>query len=570
MRGLVFEQQAMQAAPAPNRADVACFVGFVARRPVVQAGRPPSILPRPGAREETFPLYRWFVERGFAATGKRMYDGASRGLAGPRPVSPEWMLEDADLDQLLDVPVPIESWEDFDRLFAWERRPMRLSAGEGDRVPMATTYLGAAVRSFFAQGGRTCYVVRVGDPWPYDTPAAERREQLAKLIPGFPASFEPSQADRASWKGVGHLFGLPEVSFLCLPDLADVVAADLPEPPPPPIPPAGEEVFLECTDAAAPDPGADPFIRGVPAPRSDEAGYLLWASAIRMLGTVLQQQLREVQLVSSIPLPLTTPGDAGPEENLFQWMRDQGWLWGSLNSGADRNVGRCEAHSTLPAASIASSFIQLAWPWIKTFQSREMPEELEGPDAILVGVLARNALRRGCYRSAAGLRLAQIFDGRPLLRGEEIALLEERDTLCQRVSLLGRTPRGMEVLSDVTTACNESYRQAHVNRLVSAIVRAARTLGEQVTFEPSGPRLWNQIRGRLTALLDGLWRQGALRGETASDAYSVRCDKTTMSERDIDAGRVLVEVKFEATASIERIAVVLAMSSGGVSAERVA
>ena len=60
---------------------------------------------------------------------------------------------------LLDVPVPLESWDAFTRLFCPEMR--RLDA-EGAR---GMGYLAAAVRSFFEQGGRRCYVVRVGRPW---------------------------------------------------------------------------------------------------------------------------------------------------------------------------------------------------------------------------------------------------------------------------------------------------------------------------------------------------------------------------------------------------------------------
>jgi hypothetical protein len=59
---------------------------------------------------------------------------------------------------LLDVPVPIDTWDVFDRLFEWERRPLDRSD------QFATSYLGAAVRSCFAQDGRKCYVVRVGVP----------------------------------------------------------------------------------------------------------------------------------------------------------------------------------------------------------------------------------------------------------------------------------------------------------------------------------------------------------------------------------------------------------------------
>ena len=114
--------------------------------------------------------------------------------------------------------------------------------------------------------------------------------------------------------------------------------------------------------------------------------------------------------------------------------------------------------------------------------------------------------------------------------------------LTERVSILGNTPAGLQLLSDVTTSLDEPYRPACVNRLVSLVVRAARIVGEESVFEPSGERLWVELRERLTTLLLQLYRAGALRGANAGEAFSVRCDRSTTSQNDIDAGRVIVDI----------------------------
>jgi phage tail sheath protein FI len=95
------------------------------------------------------------------------------------------------------------------------------------------------------------------------------------------------------------------------------------------------------------------------------------------------------------------------------------------------------------------------------------------------------------------------------------------------------------------------------------IVRAARTLGEDSAFEPSSEQTWADTRARLDALLDALFQGGALQGATAADAFTVRCDRSTMSQSDIDNGRVIAEVVFQAAAPIERLTVVLALDEGG-------
>jgi len=285
MNRLVFEVQPPVVAADPNRADIACFVGFVARRSN-------TAVPAP--------VRRWLEAQGWTAR---------------RP---------ADIEELIDLPVPIDSWEVFDHLFAWERRPLN------DTGRVGTTYLGAAVRSFFAQGGRKCFVIRAGEPWVYLPKPPEgltsqeagayarcaRISQVQKLIPGFqlpalcraqklPAEFfdprlalESAPADRSSWRGIGHLFGLPEVSFLCLPDLADAVRVEAEPVDPVEHPQTSSEKFVECSESEEPPP-PDRGARFYHAPRCDDEGYRLWASALRIAGNLIARRQREVQLVAA-------------------------------------------------------------------------------------------------------------------------------------------------------------------------------------------------------------------------------------------------------------------------------
>jgi hypothetical protein len=185
-------------------------------------------------------------------------------------------------------------------------------------------------------------------------------------------------------------------------------------------------------------------------------------------------------------------------------------------------------------------------------------------------MLARNALTRGTFRSAAGQHLADVAEVWPTLQRDQMLQPHldrlsraSEHRLLERVTLLGPTPQGLQMLSDVTTSLDESYRPASVNRLVSAIVRAARRLGEDIVFETSGELLWARLRDSLNGLLGGLLQAGALRGATPSEAFQVRCDRSTMSQNDIDNGRIVAEVRFDAAAPIEQITVVLAMNEGG-------
>lgn len=560
MRGVRFETARRVAASAPDRADVACFVGFVARRQ--RASSTPEV---PAYTAIPSEVRRWLDDAGW--TGGRY----------GRP---------ADVEELKDLPVPVEHWEVFDRLFAWDGRRF---PGEEE----GGTYLGAAVRSFFAQGGRRCYVVRVDDPWSYGAPPAERLEKLDRLFPGRRGSPPASPAERSTWCGVAHLFGLPDVSFLALPDLADAVAAEpghalpLITPVPPP------ERFVECSSGEE-RREPDRAVRRLRAPRADEAGFALWADAVRDAALLLQRHRREVQLVAAIPLPtddLALPGsgetqylplppadgepsladapEASPgaegtggrgrplaRDQLLRFLTEQGYLRGVLGERGP---------------SLASAFVQLAWPWLSTPGGGLLPEGVEGPEGALVGMLARNALLRGTFRGAGSLDAGDVRGVFPVVAADQLqrALRDlsgeggpER-SLAERVSLFGPTPRGIRLLSDVTTARDESWRPAGVNRLVASIVRAARRLGEASAFEPSGERLWRRTEESLGELLMGLLQAGALRGDTVGDAFEVRCDRTTMTENDLDAGRVVARITIQPAAPVEEIVVVLAVGEAG-------
>jgi hypothetical protein len=510
MSGLRFERHAPPAPSDPNRADVACFVGLVARRP---GDLPPSVR-------------SWLAERGW--------------LDSPyaRPGA---------LD-LLDVPVPVASWEAFDRLFAWERRDLD---GQGR---LGGTYLGAAVRSFFAQGGRRCYVVRGGDPLRYHAPWAGvggRLAALAGLIPGFVGADPLAAGRRETWSGIGHLFGLPDASFLCLPDLADLVKA---VPPPPElaietaVPP---ERFVECSGGEDAPP-ADDWARLYAAPRCDDAAYEAWEKAVRLAGRLVARQRREVQLIAAFPLPVR---GSDAEADPLRFLYENHWL--TAPDG-----------EPLGLKGLSSAFVQLAYPWVRTPGSETLPEKLESPDGALAGLLARNALARGTFRSAAGLPAGDVRDVYPHLRRGQTdrewvgAKGPEGVSLRDRVSLFGPTPSGMRLLSDVTTSVDPSYRPACVGRLVASLVRTARRLGEDSAFESSGEALWARIRHRLGGLLTAYWQAGALRGTTAEEAFQVRCDRSTMSQQDLDQGRVVAEVRFDAAVPIETITVSLVLGDG--------
>lgn len=506
---LVFEPAAPAAPAQPLRADVACFVGFVGRR----AGRP---LP-PALRAQL---------------------GAAGWLRGP------WARPPDQVESLLQLPLALDSWHLFDRFYAWDERPLD---AHGQR--RCASYLGAAVRSFFARGGRRAIVVRVGDPWPYLEDAvqraARRAARLAELLPAGPvARHEP-----ASWRGVQHLCGLRDDSLLLLPDLADACAT---VPPPPdaarPLAPPAEG-FGPCDEEAPPEP--DNALRRVPAPRLDAAGYAQWLAALNGAREFLARHQRASTLVAAVPLPLPTTqaaGQAHAQADLLAFLEQSGVLRGA--AAEDSRQGR-------PAEALS----QLAWPWLRTRAARaDLPESLEPPDGALAGLIARGALSQGTFRSVAGdrsLALLRDVGGAEPVPAWGLGDESPAGRLAQRVCLFAPTAAGWALQSDVSSSAQDPWRFGGASRLIGTILRAAQAAGDAALFEPNGPSLWAQLRSSIEELLAGFWREGAFGGDTLADAFDVRCDRSTMTQADLDAGRLVAVVRVRPAMAIERITVVL-------------
>jgi phage tail sheath protein FI len=61
-------------------------------------------------------------------------------------------------------------------------------------------------------------------------------------------------------------------------------------------------------------------------------------------------------------------------------------------------------------------------------------------------------------------------------------------------------------------------------------------------FEPNNEKLWARVRDTVTNFLTTVWRDGALMGTTPEEAFFVKCDRSTMTQDDIDNGRLIVVV----------------------------
>jgi phage tail sheath protein FI len=78
-----------------------------------------------------------------------------------------------------------------------------------------------------------------------------------------------------------------------------------------------------------------------------------------------------------------------------------------------------------------------------------------------------------------------------------------------------------------------------VRRLLIYLEHSIDAGTQWAVFEPNNDKLWATIKSTVENFLLATWRTGALIGGKPEEAYFVRCDRTTMTQSDIDSGRAI-------------------------------
>ena len=164
----------------------------------------------------------------------------------------------------------------------------------------------------------------------------------------------------------------------------------------------------------------------------------------------------------------------------------------------------------------------------------------------VAGVFARNDAVRGVWHAPAGTA-ATIMGAVGLqqdLTDSEMAPLNAEALNCLRAF----PETGIVIWGDRTMAGADSttdeYKYIPVRRLALFIEQSIQVGTRWAVFEPNGPPLWTQIATVVGEFLQQLFSQGAFAGATPDQSFFVRCDNTTISEADQQAGIINIVVGF--------------------------
>ena len=229
-----------------------------------------------------------------------------------------------------------------------------------------------------------------------------------------------------------------------------------------------------------------------------------------------------------------------------------------------------------PLAGNGYGFAALYYPWVLVPPAPPAPGSpppvvkranvLVPPSGHVAGTYARIDNSRGVHKAPAGIEAG--------LNG---TLAVERVLGDAEQGLLNMPPYGINVIrqfrgglptiwgarTNAVAAGNANWQYVNVRRLFLFLEASIGAGIRFAVFEPNNTELWGRLKRSISAFLTKVWRDGALFGATAKDAFYVRIDEVLNPPEQRKLGYLTIEIGVCPAYPAEFIVVRIGIWDGG-------
>ncbi|MEU6826994.1 phage tail sheath C-terminal domain-containing protein [Streptomyces atriruber] len=192
-----------------------------------------------------------------------------------------------------------------------------------------------------------------------------------------------------------------------------------------------------------------------------------------------------------------------------------------------------------------AQFVAVHYPWV-TVTEVGGHERLVPPSGHVSGMCCRADTEQGVHTTPVGSLVGVVKQERELTERERESVTGLGVNCLRFVQ-----GQGVRALDAQTLSTDPDWASLGVRRLVN-YTRASLEQGTRwAAFDRNTAQLRALIRQSTTTFLKGLWRQGALPGETAGEAFEVTCDDTNNTAEDVARGHVNLDVGLAAVRPAE-------------------
>jgi len=211
--------------------------------------------------------------------------------------------------------------------------------------------------------------------------------------------------------------------------------------------------------------------------------------------------------------------------------------------------------------SVISEYAAFYYPWLNVVNPTTNVTTLIPPGGHIAGIYARSDDEENVAKDPANEQILGIASIQLPINNQLQAILNPIGVNCLRYF----KGQGNLVWGGRTTSSDPDWQYISVRRLFIYIEKSIQQGTQWVVFEQNDPTTWARVVRSVSDFLTGLWMQDMLMGATKELAFFVRCDNTTMTQADIENGRLIVLVGVAPVYPAEFVIFRIGQWSGGSS-----
>lgn len=251
------------------------------------------------------------------------------------------------------------------------------------------------------------------------------------------------------------------------------------------------------------------------------------------------KQFEEVEDISIVAAPGSTAGYKhyfNEANSIFDHLIAHATLMRYRIAILDCPPGESVADVRKVRAKLDSAYAAFYYPWVTvldpvTHRKLDLP-----PSGFVAGIYVRNDMSRGVYKAPANEVVNLAIGLEQMLSKEQQEVLNPEGINCFRFF----EGSGFRLWGARTISSDPERKYVNLRRYFAYLERSIDKGTQWAVFEPNGDALWANVRRAIEDFLLKEFRSGALLGAKPEQAYFVKCDRSTMTQNDLDNGRLIV------------------------------
>jgi hypothetical protein len=281
--------------------------------------------------------------------------------------------------------------------------------------------------------------------------------------------------------------------------------------------------------------------------------------------------LKSIEDVSMVAVPGMSDPDV--QNALIDHCEQMRYRVAFLDSvPGDQPTGALIADVTAQRQQFDTKRAAIYFPWVRIdnpFAGPPLqPAQLAAPPSgSVMGICARTDVTRGVHKAPANEVVFGINELQRAVTTAEQGLLNNEPMNVNVLRDFRLQERGLRVYGNRVITSDPAWKYLNVRRLFNFIEQSLEQGTEWVVFEPNDENLWAHIRATIDDFLASVWRSGGLVGDTAEQAYFVKCDAGNNPVQERENGRLHVTIGVSPTYAAEFVVIQISQWQGGTSVQ---